>query len=157
MLPFSTTSIDPSGRAVGSDASRLGLLLGVPVTILLTKCTYEVSGDTVIVIGSPTLTPGLPVKSTTLSLRMIDDSTTSVPPHGGHRASAKWQCTRCPRPCEVPYPRFAWPCPGRRPADLPVPPDPGMSDRGRQRPAPHPAVCGSTNSDRRSRPESSPP
>ena len=55
MLPLSDFD-----AAVGTRRCRrfeAGLTVSAPVTILLTKCKYEVSGETVSVTGSPTLAP----------------------------------------------------------------------------------------------------
>ena len=62
--------------------SIVGSLPALPVVALLTKLTYGVCGETVMVAASPACAPGEIVTSTTLSLRIIGETIVPVPPSG---------------------------------------------------------------------------
>src|SRR5215475_6519275 len=82
-LPESVAVTEPSGLVVNSGESNDGLDPAAEVVTRFMNLIYEVRGEVVSEMGSPSFAPGVPTVSMTLSLIMMEDMTTSVPPSRG--------------------------------------------------------------------------
>src|SRR5260370_41914405 len=82
-VPATMTETVPSGFVTGSETSRSGLLSAEPVAMRAINLAYEGCGEVTKVAGSSAFAPGSATRSITLSLTMMDDMTTLVPPSRG--------------------------------------------------------------------------